>query len=56
VPVLWITEKKGTGFRDKIAWWPVRAFDNYSLRWAWVWLREVRVSDDGKVTFSSFWC
>ena len=44
------------GFKDTFAWLPTRAFDEYSGRMAWVWLESIRRFNDGRVTFSSFWC
>lgn len=52
----WIDPKPHYGYRDTFAWRPVRAYDEYSGRMAWVWLQGIRVFDDGRVTFSSFWC
>jgi hypothetical protein len=52
---IWTTPKEHNGFVDRIAWWPVHAKDEYSGRFAWVWLRGIRQFDDGRITFSSFW-
>jgi hypothetical protein len=51
----WITLPEARSFRDTFAWRPVRAVDEYTKREAWVWLTSIRVHDDGRVTFSSFW-
>ncbi len=51
----WATPEPARNYREMLAWLPMRAYDEYSGRDAWVWMRTVRVFSDGRVTFSSFW-
>lgn len=53
----WITPKPDRGYREFIAWLPTVALDEYSGRWAWVWLVRLRQhKGEHHFTFNSFWC
>ena len=52
----WLSPTREKTFTERLAWWPVRAFDEYSQRHAVVWMRVVRRHRDGRITFSTFWC
>ncbi len=54
--MMWFTTPdEDRGYEEFVAWFPVKAIDEYSGREAWIWLRCYREFPDGRRTFSSFW-